>query len=76
MKLLQCDLWPTWFISSIPLLANSNTSSVGCTAVVMALGFSGSQLGLLLLPLSLSPRARTLGTPLHQTGVFFRALVV
>lgn len=76
MKLLQCDLWPTWFISSIPLLANSNTSSVGCTAVVMALGFSGSQLGLLLLPLSLSPHARTLGTPLHQTGVFFRALVV
>ena len=31
----------TWLISSIPLLANSNTSSVGCTAVVMAAEFRG-----------------------------------
>lgn len=33
----------TWLISSIPLLANSNTSSLGCTAVVM-FGSEGSEL--------------------------------
>lgn len=30
----------TWLISSIPLLANSKTSSLGWTAVVMAVEFS------------------------------------
>lgn len=29
----------TWLISSIPLLAYSNTSSLGCTAVVIAAEF-------------------------------------
>ena len=36
----------TWLISSIPLLANSNTSSVGCTAVVMAAEFRGQGVAL------------------------------
>lgn len=31
----------TWLISSIPLLAYSNTSSLGCTAVVIAAEFRG-----------------------------------